>query len=49
MPWFCEPCPPDLRYLGIALVIVTGITVSAVLMPAAQAIRMKVAQVLRVD
>ena len=41
--------PPDLRYLGIALVIVTGITVSAVLMPAAQAIRMNVAQVLRVD
>ena len=41
--------PPDLRYLGIALAIVAGITVSAVLMPAAQAIRMNVAQALRVD
>jgi len=41
--------PPDLRYLAIAPVIVAGITVSAVIMPAVQAIRINVAQALRVD
>ncbi|MBZ5499386.1 MAG: ABC transporter permease [Acidobacteriia bacterium] len=41
--------PPEFPYLVFALVVVTGVTMSAVLMPILQAIRINLAKALRVD